>query len=66
VYDGGEDKAYWLYVQAYFAKRKEWAFGRTVTVYVPTGNVMTEGAVKLFRTFRDNVSEQFQGVRHEE
>jgi hypothetical protein len=66
VYDGNKDQAFWLYVQAYFAKRKAWALGQTVTVHLPMANRLSEDAVKLFREFRDNVAGQIEGVRHEQ
>jgi hypothetical protein len=54
--DTQEDKAYWLYVQEYF-RRKPWGerAGRmtTVTVHVPSRNVLDEAAVRLFARFRD-------------
>ena len=60
VYDALEDRAYWLYVQAYFAALKEFRFGRTVTVYVPRENVFSESAVAAFRELRREVIWQIE------
>jgi len=58
VYDALEDLAYWLHVQAYFGALKEFRFGRTVTVYVPRGNVFSEATVAKFRELRRDVLRQ--------
>jgi hypothetical protein len=58
VYDAQEDRAYWLYVQAYF-RQMQWAaratVAATVTVHIPAGNVLDEAAIRLFAQFRDAV-----------
>jgi hypothetical protein len=56
LYDAQGDRAYWLYVQEYF-RRRRWrrraARATTVTVHVPVSNVLDEAAIRLFRQFRD-------------
>jgi uncharacterized protein DUF4365 len=69
VYDGRKDVAYWLYVQSYFRRLPGFnlfAAGQTVTVHVPTGNVVTPVAVRRFGRFRDQVIRQTREVIHEE
>lgn len=55
-YDAQADRAVWLYVQEYF-RRQRWAkrAGRatTVTVHIPTANVLDEAAIRQFARFRD-------------
>jgi hypothetical protein len=57
LYSAQEDRAYWLYVQEYF-RRIQWAkratATTTVTVNVPTANVLDEVAIRLFARFRDD------------
>ena len=56
LYDAPRDKAYWLYVQEYF-RQVQWATRvgptTTVTVHIPTGNVLDEAAIRIFARFRD-------------
>jgi len=56
LYDARQDKAYWLYVQDYFRQR-QWVrragAASTVTVHIPTVNVLNEAALRLFAQFRD-------------
>lgn len=56
VYDAQHDKAYWLYVQAYF-RGQRWkrraGRARMVTVHVPAANALDAAAVRSFARFRD-------------
>jgi hypothetical protein len=56
LYDARGDRAFWLYVQEYF-RRQQWpkrsSKETTVTVHIPTANVLDEAAVRLFARFRD-------------
>jgi hypothetical protein len=56
LYDAQEDRAYWLYIQEYF-RQKRWAeragTSSTVTVHIPTDNVVDEVVIRLFARFRD-------------
>ena len=61
VYDGTADSAYWLYVQQHFAARGALRPGdtrRTVTVHVPTTNVLDSAAVRQFDRYRAEVLRQ--------
>jgi hypothetical protein len=65
VYDGPADRGYWLYVQAYFAKQPGFNLkqaGATVTVRIPTANVLDPSAVRTFAGYRDRVVAQTSGV----
>jgi len=68
VYDGQRDKAYWLYVQAYFEAIRPldlFTASGQLTVHVPTSNRLTRRAVCQFVRFRDQVQAQTEGrVRH--
>jgi hypothetical protein len=65
VYDAEQDKAYWLYVQAYFAKQPTFNLagaGKEVTVHIPTANVLDQAAVKQFARFRDRITARIKKV----
>ncbi len=69
VYDAPKDAAYWLYVQSYFRRLKDFNLftaGQSVTVHVPVGNVVTTSAIRRFARFRDRVLEQMRELVHEE
>jgi hypothetical protein len=69
VYDGRKDRGYWLYVQSHFRKWKGFdlfAAGKTVTVQVPTANVVNPAAMRRFGRFRDRIMEQSKEVVHDE
>jgi hypothetical protein len=69
VYDAQKDVAFWLYVQSYFRRLENFSLftaGRTVTVRVPTANVVTPAAVRRFGRFRDRVIAQQREVVHDE
>ena len=57
IYDAAQDMAYWLYVHEYF-RQVQWAeratATTTVTVHVPTDNILNEAAVRLFARFRND------------
>lgn len=68
VYDAARDKAYWLYLQAYFEDRRKFraaARRGTVTVRIPRVNLVGTEAIRTFVSYRDDVLGQMQGtVRH--
>jgi Domain of unknown function (DUF4365) len=69
VYDARKSIAYWLYVQSHFRVREDFnlfAAGKTVTVAVPTANVVNPAAIRKFARFRNRVLGQMQGVVHDE
>ncbi len=56
VYDARKELAYWLYVQSYFGRLEGFnlfAAGRTITVRIPTANVLSVAAVRRLARFRD-------------
>jgi len=64
VYDAIEDRAYWLYVQAYFEGIAGFRLsdrGKTTTVKVPMTNLLNEAAIRRFIGYRDDVEAQQQG-----
>jgi hypothetical protein len=69
VYAAKANSAYWLYVQSYFAKQKDFnlfAAGQQLTVHVPTLNIVNPAAVRKFGRFRDRVLAQMRELRHDE
>jgi hypothetical protein len=69
VYDAKKHVAYWLYVQSYFRKRKEFNLfmaGKTVTVQVPTQNVVNPKAMQRFARFRDRMILQMSEAIHDQ
>jgi hypothetical protein len=70
VYDARADRAYWLYVQAYFEKLSGFQRNQaaeTVTVRMPITNVLRPGAMRTFARYRDRILVQVEGkVTHEE
>jgi hypothetical protein len=55
LYEAREDRAFWLYVQEYF-RRRRWVkridTATTVTVHVPSDNLLDEAAIRRFALFR--------------
>jgi hypothetical protein len=69
VYDGRKRQAYWVYVQSYFRRVKGFnlfAAGQTITIHVPTTNVLSAAAVRRFARFRDRIVAQTNEVIHDE
>ncbi len=69
LYEARKDTAYWLDVQSYFRRQKDFnlfAAGKTVTVVVPVANVVTPAAVRRFARFRDRILAQLRKVIHAE
>ena len=70
VYDAQKDKAYWLYIQAYFNQRPELsltAAGETVTIYLPMAQILDESAIQKFQHFKQEVQRQMEGkIRYDE
>ena len=70
VYEARDDRAYWLYVQAYFESRPEFdlkSAGDTMTVHIQRSRLVNEDAIRNFARYRDDVLAQAQGViRHHE
>lgn len=70
VYGANEDKAYWCYIQAYFAVNRPidlFSGGGTFTIHIPIRNRVNLNAVDKFNGFRENVTRQLAGrVQHHE
>lgn len=68
VYDGVKDRAYWLYMQAYFQGKRTvdlFAASRGVSLHVPMSNRLDRRSIRRFRLFRDQVYGQILSqVRH--
>jgi hypothetical protein len=65
VYGVVQDKAYWLYIQRYFAGGRVFRLARgaaTINVRIPTVNLLNEAAVRQFAGYRDNILTQAWGV----
>jgi hypothetical protein len=64
LYDAPADRAYWLYVQAYFERLSGFDLkraGKTVTVRVQTTNILDAEAIRNFARYRDLVLAQVEG-----
>jgi len=69
VYDATEDIAFWIYVQSFFAKRADFNLftaGKSVTVAMPTANVLNASGMRRFSRFRNRILGQLRGLVHEE
>jgi hypothetical protein len=68
VYDAQVNLAYWLYVQAFFERQVGVDLaqvGETVTVHLPTSNIVNQEAIRQFARYKEDVLTQIQGViRH--
>ena len=65
VYGVVQDRAYWLYIQRYFAGGRVFRLARgaaTLNVRIPTANLLNETAVRQFADFRDKVLTQAWGA----
>ena len=69
LYDAKHERAYWLYVQAYFESLPRFrlsSIGRSTTVHFSAQDVVDEATIKQFIRFRDQVNRQRKGrVKHE-
>jgi hypothetical protein len=68
LYEAQTERAYWLYLQAYFEAWEGFniaGMGKTITVHFSKSNIVNEEAIKTFARYRDHVLRQIQGViRH--
>ena len=65
LYDASTRRAYWLYVQRYFADDPSRSPGRrakTVRVRVPKRQVVTPAAIRQMRAFKQTVLGQLKGA----
>jgi hypothetical protein len=67
VYDAGEDRAFWVYLQADYGP-KLFSIGRgagTTTIRIPTSQVLEPGAIRQIVGYRNQVIAQIEGkVEH--
>jgi Domain of unknown function (DUF4365) len=70
LYDAKADRAYWLYVQAYFENLIDFNLGKAgaeITVRIPRRNALSRAAMKRFSRYRDEILSQTDKViRHHE
>jgi hypothetical protein len=68
VYDGRTNKAYWLYVQAYFWERPTvdlFSVGETINVHIPTRNRINRRTIQRIARWKRQIDQQLSGrVRH--
>jgi hypothetical protein len=67
VFDAQEKRAYWRYVQAYFAedpRRKPKAASKTVTVRIPIANEFSEDTVDYMRAKKTEILAQHGKASH--
>ena len=67
VYDAKEDRAFWVYLQAYFgtSRFKASSGDGTVTIRIPTKQKLNSKAMDKIVSYRDAVTKQVQeGVEH--
>jgi hypothetical protein len=67
VYDGERDRAFWLYVQAYFQGQRTIDLFRApqkTTVRIPMSNRLGRRAIRKFREFLHRVQDQLWGIKH--
>ena len=65
LFDASRRRAYWVYVQRYFAEgpsRKPRQGAKTVRVRVPKRQVVSRRAIKTMRAYKQSVLEQLQGA----
>jgi Domain of unknown function (DUF4365) len=67
VYDAGTDRAYWLYIQAYFASLPRFNLfraGASIRVQIPDSQVLNPQAIRLWTHYRDRILQQMDEVVH--
>jgi hypothetical protein len=67
VYDAKTDKAYWLYVQAYFAKRPTtelFSAGETINVHIPKRNRINQRSIQMISRWKHEIDQQLSGKVH--
>lgn len=65
VYDAARDKAYWVYVQRYFAHIPNFSLTdikKRYSIRVPIDQVVEEEAVHKFAEFKQSILNQLDGV----
>jgi hypothetical protein len=65
LFDASQRRAYWLYVQRYFAThppRKLDRGGGTVRVRIPKRQAVTRSAIRRMRAYKQRVLDQLEGA----
>jgi hypothetical protein len=65
LYDARSDIAYWLYVQAYFARLPSFSLAETgdiVIVHFQAANVVSDDAIRRFAQYKNDVLRQLKGM----
>jgi hypothetical protein len=65
LFDASKRRAYWVYVQRYFAadpSRKPRQGAQTVRVRVPKRQVVSRRAIKMMRAYKQGALEQLEGA----
>ncbi len=65
LFDASRRRAYWVYVQRYFAQkasRQPRMSAKTVRVRVPKRQAVTHAAIRMLRSYRRRVLEQLEGA----
>jgi hypothetical protein len=69
VYDAPGDKAYWVYIQAYFKKQPGFdptRGTRSVTLRISKSDCLDQSAVVKFASYKDAILAQQKGLVHHE
>jgi hypothetical protein len=71
IYDARRDEAYWLYVQAHFARLRREGFalssaGATLTVHLSRTQILDQAAMRRFAQYKARMLEQVGGVQHDD
>lgn len=64
LYDGGRDRAYWLYVQEFFARyptSELFVAGETLSVHVPVGNRVNKRSIRRLARDKNEIQKQIFG-----
>lgn len=67
VYDVPNNKAYWLYIQAYFQTLNGFALanvGKSINVHIPLTNKIGKGALTKFADQKTKLYNQIQNIQH--
>ena len=68
LFDASKRRAYWIYVQRYFASpsRKPKQGAKTVRVRIPKSQVVSRSAVRKMRAYKQRILDQLKGaIDHE-
>jgi hypothetical protein len=71
LYAAREESAYWLYVQAHFARLRREGFalssaGATLTVHLSRAQILDQTAMRRFAQYKARMIDQVEGVQHDD